>query len=167
MFTLEEKINVVLRYIASDDDPSKADFKKAAIEALSEPTPDTSLKNTQFVEDMIRGLFKELGVPHHLIGRDYVLRAIELVMSDRVYINEITKGMYPRIAAEFDTTASRVERAIRHAIEVTFDRGDYDSIIRVFGNTTNGYKGKLTNGEFIAGCAEEIRLRMKRNDTNV
>ena len=112
-------------------------------------------------EQELRKILLELGAPDHLVGHPYVIRAILLVVGDQLYINHITFGLYPQLAVEFDTTPARVERAIRHLIEVTWDRGDLDVLNRYFGNTVSASRGKPTNGEFIARIANVIRDRMK------
>ena len=112
-------------------------------------------------EQEIRRILLELGSPDHLVGHPYVIRAIQLVMSDRLYINSITFGLYPQLAVEFDTTPARVERAIRHLIEVTWARGDLDILEKYFGNTVSASRGKPTNGEFIARIANVVKSRMR------
>ena len=112
-------------------------------------------------EQEIRKILLELGAPDHLVGHPYVIRAIQLVMSDRLYINSITFGLYPQLAVEFDTTPARVERAIRHLIEVTWCRGDLEVLDKYFGNTISASRGKPTNGEFIARMANIIKSRMR------
>ena len=112
-------------------------------------------------EYLIRQFLLELGAPDHLVGHPYVVQAILLVVEDRTYIDSITFGLYPQLAAQFDTTAARVERAIRHLIEVTWTRGDWDVLNRYFGNTISAEKGKPTNGEFIARLSNVVKQRMK------
>ena len=112
-------------------------------------------------EYLIRDLLLEIGAPDHLVGHPYTVQAILLVVQDRAYIDSITFGLYPQLAVMFDTTASRVERAIRHLIEVTWARGDWDTLNRYFGNTISAEKGKPTNGEFVARITNIIKLRMK------
>ena len=112
-------------------------------------------------EVLIRDILLELGAPDHLVGHPYVVQAILLVVEDRTYIDSITFGLYPQLAAQFDTTAARVERAIRHLIEVTWTRGDWDVLNRYFGNTISAEKGKPTNGEFIARLSNVVKQRMK------
>ncbi|MBR4990285.1 MAG: sporulation initiation factor Spo0A C-terminal domain-containing protein [Oscillospiraceae bacterium] len=113
-------------------------------------------------EQEIRRILLELGAPDHLVGHPYVIRAIQLVISDRLYINSITFGLYPQLAVEFDTTPARVERAIRHLIEVTWARGDLDILEKYFGNTVSASRGKPTNGEFIARVANVVKGRVDR-----
>ena len=113
-------------------------------------------------EQEIRRILLELGAPDHLVGHPYVIRAILLVMGDRLYINNITFGLYPQLAVEFDTTAARVERAIRHLIEVTWCRGDLDILEKYFGNTISASRGKPTNGEFIARMANVVKANVQK-----
>lgn len=112
-------------------------------------------------EKLIRELLLELGAPDHLVGHPYTVQAVILAVQDRAYIDNITFGLYPRLAAHFSTTAARVERAIRHLIEVTWTRGDWEVLNHYFGNTVNPDKGKPTNGEFLARLSNIIRQRLK------
>ena len=112
-------------------------------------------------EDIIRQILLELGAPDHLLGHSYVVQSVLLVIHDQMYINNITFGLYPQLAARFDTTASRVERAIRHLIEVTWSRSDWEVLGRYFGNTVSPDRGKPTNGEFIARIANIVKREMK------
>ena len=112
-------------------------------------------------EQEIRRILLELGAPDHLVGHPYTVQAILLVVQDRTYIDSITFGLYPQLAVIFDTTASRVERAIRHLIEVTWARGDWDTLNRYFGNTVSAEKGKPTNGEFIARMSNVVKQRLR------
>ena len=113
-------------------------------------------------EYVVRELLLELGAPDHLVGHPYVVQGILLVVQDRTYIDSITFGLYPQLAVMFNTTASRVERAIRHLIEVTWARGDWDTLNRYFGNTISPDKGKPTNGEFIARLSNVVNQRLRQ-----
>lgn len=108
----------------------------------------------------ITKILKHIGVPGHLLGCGYVREAILLAMNNRNILTAITSELYPQIARKFDTTPSRVERAIRHAIEVTWDRGDMDVLCGYFGNTISADRGKPTNKEFIATVADYLCLEM-------
>ena len=112
-------------------------------------------------EYLVRQLLLELGAPDHLLGHPYVVQAVMMCLENRMYIDNITFGLYPQLAAAFDTTAARTERAIRHLVEVTWTRGDMDVLGRYFGNTVSPEKGKPTNGEFIARITNIVKLRMK------
>lgn len=106
----------------------------------------------------ISGILLEIGIPSHIKGYRYVRRAIELAVRDRKCVEAVTKVLYPDVAKEYGTTGSRVERAIRHAIECAWDRGDLEALEKYFGNTVSRNKGKPTNSEFIAMIAEHILL---------
>ena len=106
----------------------------------------------------VTNVMREIGIPAHVLGYKYARRAILLAIGDDMYVNAVTKYLYPTIAKEFNTTASRVERAIRHAIEVAWSRGDLDVLMHYFGNTIDRNKGKPTNTEFIAAIAEHLKL---------
>ena len=113
------------------------------------------------IESMVTGIIHEIGVPAHIKGYQYLREAIIIAVNDMDVINAITKVLYPQVAKTFQTTPSRVERAIRHAIEVAWDRGDLDTLQRFFGYTVSNTKGKPTNSEFIALIADKLQLQMK------
>ena len=116
------------------------------------------------IESMVTGIIHEIGVPAHIKGYQYLREAIIIAVNDMDVINAITKVLYPQVAKTFQTTPSRVERAIRHAIEVAWDRGDLDTLQRFFGYTVNSAKGKPTNSEFIALIADKLQLQLKSNE---
>lgn len=109
----------------------------------------------------ISEIMHQIGVPAHIKGYQYLREAIVLSINDREMINSVTKILYPTVAKMYKTTASRVERAIRHAIEVAWDRGDIDVLSGYFGYTVQNSRGKPTNSEFIAMISDKLRLRMK------
>lgn len=113
------------------------------------------------IETMVTGIIHEIGVPAHIKGYQYLREAIIIAVNDMDVINAITKVLYPQVAKTFQTTPSRVERAIRHAIEVAWDRGDLDTLQRFFGYTVSNTKGKPTNSEFIALIADKLQLELK------
>lgn len=122
--------------------------------------PKESYKQ-QDLEADVTNMIHEIGVPAHIKGYQYLRDAIIMSVENREVINSITKILYPTIAKMNKTTASRVERAIRHAIEVAWSRGKMDTIDDLFGYTINNGKGKPTNSEFIALIADKIRLQYK------
>ena len=113
------------------------------------------------IEAMVTNIIHEIGVPAHIKGYQYLREAIIIAVGDMDVINAITKVLYPQVAKAFQTTPSRVERAIRHAIEVAWDRGDLDTLQRFFGYTVSNTKGKPTNSEFIALIADKLQLQLK------
>lgn len=124
-------------------------------------------KQSENVRDevAVTEILHQLGVPAHIKGYQFLRDAILLSTKDSEYIHFITKRLYPEIAARNNTTASRVERAIRHAIEVAWDRGDVDTLNSYFGYTIQSLRGKPTNSEFIAMIADKMRLDKKTRTT--
>ncbi len=113
------------------------------------------------IETMVTSIIHEIGVPAHIKGYQYLREAIIIAVNDMDVINAITKVLYPQVAKTFQTTPSRVERAIRHAIEVAWDRGDLDTLQKFFGYTVSNTKGKPTNSEFIALIADKLQLQLR------
>lgn len=114
------------------------------------------------LEALVTEIIHEIGVPAHIKGYQYLREAIILTINDMDIINAVTKVLYPEVAKKFNTTPSRVERAIRHAIEVAWDRGDIEVLQKFFGYTVSNIKGKPTNSEFIAMIADCLSLRQKQ-----
>ena len=114
------------------------------------------------LEVMITEILHQIGVPAHIKGYHYLREAILRTVKSPELINSVTKLLYPTVAKAYQTTASRVERAIRHAIEVAWDRGDLDVLNAYFGYTIQNSRGKPTNSEFIAMIADKLSLRLKR-----
>lgn len=118
-------------------------------------------KNEENLEALVTNVIHEVGVPAHIKGYQYLREAIIMVVNNIEVINQITKQLYPDIAKKYGTTPSRVERAIRHAIEVAWGRGQADVVESIFGYTVSASKGKPTNSEFIAMIADKLRLELK------
>lgn len=118
-------------------------------------------KNQENLEALVTNIIHEIGVPAHIKGYQYLREAIMVVVQDIDVINQITKQLYPAIAERYGTTPSRVERAIRHAIEVAWARGKNEAVENIFGYTISASKGKPTNSEFIAMIADKLRLELK------
>ncbi len=138
------------RNIKKENEPRKVN----AYEKYQEPTERN-------LETDVTNIIHEIGVPAHIKGYQYLREAIMMSVNDIEMLNSITKILYPTIAKQFQTTPSRVERAIRHAIEVAWSRGKMDTIDDLFGYTINNGKGKPTNSEFIALIADKIRLEYR------
>ena len=113
------------------------------------------------LESQVTKIIHQIGVPAHIKGYQYLRTAIILTVNDSDIINSVTKILYPTVAKKYQTTTSRVERAIRHAIEVAWDRGDVEVLNSYFGYTIQGNRGKPTNSEFIAMIADNLRLKYK------
>lgn len=118
-------------------------------------------KEPMDLETEITAIIHEIGVPAHIKGYMYLREAIMMVVNDMELLSAVTKELYPSIAKKYNTTASRVERAIRHAIEVAWGRGQIEAINKLFGYTVHTEKGKPTNSEFIAIIADKLRLKNK------
>ena len=123
--------------------------------------PQRIKKNEDTLEALVTNVIHEVGVPAHIKGYQYLREAIMMVVNDIDIINQITKQLYPDIAQKYHTTPSRVERAIRHAIEVAWGRGEPGVVENIFGYTVSASKGKPTNSEFIAMIADKLRLELK------
>ena len=113
------------------------------------------------LEVLVSDIMRQIGVPAHIKGYQYLREAIILSIHDTEMMNSVTKVLYPTVAKRFSTTSSRVERAIRHAIEVAWDRGDVDVLSSYFGYTIQNSRGKPTNSEFIAMISDKMRLQLK------
>ena len=131
------------------------------IVAIERQSRSASRRGEVNVEAMVTSIIHEIGVPAHIKGYQYLREAIMIAVNDMDVINAITKVLYPQVAKTFSTTPSRVERAIRHAIEVAWDRGDLETLQKFFGYTVSNTKGKPTNSEFIALSADKLQLQLK------
>ena len=136
-------------------------FISREIKAQYVEIPQNSKNDESSLEALVTNIIHEVGVPAHIKGYQYLREAIIMVVNDIEVINQITKLLYPRIASKYRTTPSRVERAIRHAIEVAWGRGQQDTVESIFGYTVSAAKGKPTNSEFIAMIADKLRLELK------
>lgn len=138
----------------------KTSMQREAMQVQQAPAPQ--VQSGPFdLETEITNIIHEVGVPAHIKGYMYLREAITMVVNDMELLSAVTKELYPSIAKKYNTTASRVERAIRHAIEVAWGRGQIDAINKLFGYTVHNDKGKPTNSEFIAIIADKLRLKNK------
>ncbi len=158
MGILEMQVEALMRLCTATDEKTKCEAREEIRFLLQGRRAAPTVTDP---ETLLRQILLELGAPDHLLGHPYVIQGVLLVIHDQMYINNITFGLYPQLAARFNTTASRVERAIRHLVEVTWNRGDMEVLCRYFGNTVSPEKGKPTNGEFIARLANLVRQKMK------
>lgn len=159
MNTLETKMAAVLRLLTAESDADRQAARNEIISMMDGAHPIASPADP---EAAVRQVLLELGAPDHLLGHQYAVAAILLVAENQMYIHNITSGLYPRLAAQFGTTASRVERGIHHLVETAWSRCDIEVLNRYFGNTVSADKGKPTNGEFIARLANVVKQRMKQ-----
>lgn len=164
MFTLEQKVDLILRYIASTDNAKRSHLKKLVIKALNsdESTPVTIITVDDLIFDLIFDLCKTLGMPQHLAGYKHFTKAIELCVKDPSYLGSITYGLYPDIAQMHGTSWKSVERTMRYAVNYMLDNGDLENIERIFGNAISLANGNVSNAEFITACTNEITRRMKK-----
>ena len=158
MSNLEQQVDALMRLCIAENESDRVRVREEVRKMLENRKMGKASSDPEY---LIRELLLELGAPDHLVGHPYTVQAILLVVQDRTYIDSITFGLYPQLAVMFDTTASRVERAIRHLIEVTWARGDWDTLNRYFGNTDSAEKGKPTNGEFIARMSNVVKQRLR------
>lgn len=129
----------------------KSEVKKRALREFTDSDMDI----------VISDIMRQIGVPAHIKGYQYLRSAIKLCVNDSEMLGSVTKILYPTVAKQYGTTSSRVERAIRHAIEVAWDRGDVDVLSSYFGYTIQSQRGKPTNSEFIAMIADKLKLSMR------
>ncbi len=155
MITMKQQLEALMRLCTAEKESDRREAKAQVMKMLEDSGTEAD------PETVVREVLLELGAPDHLSGHPYMVEALLMCLEDRMYINNITFGLYPQVAAKFDTTAARVERAMRHLIEVTWDRGDMDVLTQYFGNTISMHKGKPTNGEFIARITNVVKQQLK------
>ncbi len=131
------------------------------LDRIRQAAHNSSVLSLPSLEAEVTAILHEVGIPAHIKGYQYVREAIILTVQNIEYISAVTKVLYPEVAKRFHTTASRVERSIRHAIEIAWTRGNLEALQTYFGCTVNSVKGKPTNSEFIAMIADRIRLHRK------
>ena len=144
-----------IKHIRKIGDRRVREIARPGITETKKPQPERNL------ETDVTNIIHEIGVPAHIKGYQYLREAIMMAVDNIDVINQITKQLYPEIAHKYKTTSSRVERAIRHAIEVAWSRGKIEATENIFGYTVNADKGKPTNSEFIAMIADKLRLEIK------
>ena len=154
---VEQKVNAIMRYIVAESDEEKKNAMEK-IKRIIEPV--ATEKNNENMEDVISDILVELGMPSHIRGYRYTVYAIKIATENPDILDSITNKLYPAVAEQHGTTASRCERSIRHAIECTWDRGSLDVFEKYFGNTISITKGKPTNSEFIARMASIVKRKM-------
>ncbi|NMA86193.1 MAG: sporulation transcription factor Spo0A [Tissierellia bacterium] len=148
-----------LKQISGTEKAEKVASKKGYINIP--PSTNQYVDTSKSLEAKVTNIMHEIGVPAHIKGYQYLREAIIMVVDDIELLGAVTKELYPSIAKKYGTTSSRVERAIRHAIEVAWTRGKMDTIDNIFGYTINTNRGKPTNSEFIAMIADKLRLEME------
>ena len=157
-------INVLVKRMKELKNYQPAQFKNFITREIKNQYIDIAperKKDQENLEALVTNVIHEVGVPAHIKGYQYLREAIMMVIRDTEVINQITQQLYPDIAGKYRTTPSRVERAIRHAIEVAWGRGQADTVENIFGYTVSANRGKPTNSEFIAMIADKLRLELK------
>ena len=160
-FDIELLIKRMREVKAYQNVPIRPMFINREIKAQYIELEPNARKDEKNLEALVTNVIHEVGVPAHIKGYQYLREAIMMVINDTDIINQITKQLYPEIANKYNTTPSRVERAIRHAIEVAWGRGEQGTVESIFGYTVSAQKGKPTNSEFIAMLADKISLGFK------
>lgn len=150
-FNIKDLCERIIKFTRIENEKKKV---RTAMYSINEnPNNDIEIKVTEILH--------QIGVPAHIKGYHYLRNSIMMSVTNPDIINAVTKQLYPSVAKEFNTTSSRVERAIRHAIEVAWDRGDVDILNSYFGYTIHNSRGKPTNSEFIAMISDKLRLQLK------
>lgn len=139
--------------------PFDVDILEEIIKALYTRYSSASIEKENELKMEITNLLHSLGIPSHIKGYNYIRDGVEMLYKDSSLVGSITKELYPAIALSYDTTSSRVERAIRHAIEVSWMRGDYNLMEEIFGNSVDYDRSKPTNSEFIVTLADRLKLQ--------
>ena len=158
MDILELQLDALMRMCTAQQESERLQARDEVLHLLEDR------QNRGYTADpeyLIRELLLELGSPDHLVGHAYVVKALLLTLEDRSFVDSITLKLYPRLAADFSTVPSRVERGIRNLIDVTWTRGDFNALNRYFGNTVSAMRSKPTNSEFLARLANVITMRLK------
>lgn len=163
MSNLERKVNAMIRIqLASDESEKEAAL--AELKQLSTFDDAEPAKNYWDVlaEEMIHELLAKIGVPTANLGHKYLVYGICEVVKNPGLTDIMLCGFYPRVAMEFDTSPSRVERAIRNSIEISFTHGDFNALLELFGNSLTAEKGKVTVTEFVARLANIVRIQLRK-----
>ena len=158
MVQYKKQLDAVMRCLTAETEEDRESARNE-IRELLDGAERTAGK--QDAETLVRDILVDIGVPEHLVGHPYLVAAICAAVEDGTYLKNITSDLYPTVAKAYGTTPSRAEWAIRHAIEVAWDRCDMEVMQHYFGNTVSSTKGKTTNSEFIARVANVVRMRMK------
>lgn len=159
MSNLEMKIDALMRLCTAETEKSRAEAMATCREMLGKSTVPGTPDKERDMDAAIRKVLLELGVPDHLLGHQYLVTALTIAAKDQSAVSAITSYLYPTIAEQHNTTGSKVERTIRHAIESAWDRGDLEVLAKYFGNTVSRHKGKPTNREFIARISNVVRAQ--------
>lgn len=158
-YNLDSMLHRIVQTMRSDREIKREAKRKERIHSMQEYGMGSYIENT--LENDVTDIIREIGIPAHIKGYQYIREAIMMTVNDINLLNYITKLLYPTIAKKYKTTSSSVERAIRHAIEVAWNKGQIDVLEDMFGYTISAGKGKPTNSEFIALIADKLRLEYR------
>lgn len=154
MGNLEMQVEMLVQLCTAEDEAARNRYRQKLRELGTRPASQAD------AETLVRQLLLEMGAPDHLLGHSYCIRAIVLMAENQNFLGNITFGLYPQLAAEFDTRPGRVERAIRHLVEVTWTHGDREVLGKYFGNTVSADRGKPTNAAFIVRMANVVKQKL-------
>ena len=157
MSPIKNQLNAITRFLVAESEVDRAQARKDMLEQLSDTSGQLQHND---VESEVKHALLELGVPDRIYGHRYLVKSICSVVEKPDLIHAVTKELYPIVAKASNATPSKAERAIRHAIELAWERGDLDVLYKYFGNTVSCVKGKPTNSEFIARVSNVIRERV-------
>ena len=160
MSNLEMKVDAIMRLCTAETEEGRAEAMTTCRGILDNSIPSAPPVAQRNVDATIRRVLLDLGVPDHILGQRYLVAALTIVANDFTAVDKITSYLYPMVAEQYNTTGSRVEREIRHAIELAWDRGDLEILQVYFGNTISATKGKPTNSEFIARISNVVRAQV-------
>ncbi|MEF2838450.1 MAG: sporulation initiation factor Spo0A C-terminal domain-containing protein [Oscillospiraceae bacterium] len=161
MTTIEQKINALAAFVLAEDSESR-DSARKALNAMMKVSTDHEISLPSDTENTIHEFLTEIGAPPHVLGYRYVVYGIMEAIQYPEILDDITRGFYPRVAAAFNTTATRVERSIRHLIETTWVNGDIQTLHNYFGSTISNDRAKPVNSHFIARSAIIIRTKVRK-----
>lgn len=164
MSNLEKKINLLVSLALAEDDATRKSIKEAL--AAEAKNANSVVSTCSTLREEVTRIIHDFGIPANIKGYNYVREAIILAVRNPDILEAITSELYPAVADKFNTSCTRVERAIRHAVEVAWQRGDLDTLQRFFGYTVSNTKGKPTNSEFVALIADHIRLKGQYNEVD-
>lgn len=167
MFSLEHKVNILLRYVICDDPVDKAELKALAAEALQFKTEENNKGRARNAEDLIVNMLDDIGIGVERKGYDLIVYALERAIKDPSVLDSIHKELYYDIAKVYGISATNVERRMRDCIETSFMNMDWRDIARIYGNNVSPKKAKLTNRQFLCFWTKELTREMKRRKIDI
>ena len=160
MYKLSRQVDLLVKLALAEDEQSRSALKRELASFLNTKTPEHTCEKS--VEEVIESALQELGIPSHIKGHRCIASAVRRVVENPKIIENVIGELYPSVADDVDTTPVCAERAIRHAVEIAFDRAGVKVLDKYFGNTVSGASGKPSNSQFIAQVAQHIRRQVDR-----